>query len=165
MHRARRIHRGAVRYAGGRQAPVQCERALGNQKWIEALRDNLAELISLYVAALAVKQRWKGKWDQGLGAIAMDRELMAKLERIVLVQWKIRLLINPAEEDHEELYRTIEAAFERLKREEFEEAAAHADVEKNHRADADHPETRMAARQTRRLRPCAASQRTVPARR
>src|SRR4030095_11839811 len=84
------------------------------QKWIETLRDMLAELISQMVAVLVVRAGWKGKWDKGLGAIAVDPTLLSKLERIVLVQWKIRLLLNPTETDHQELYRSIEAAFARI---------------------------------------------------
>ncbi len=99
------------------------------QKWIEALRDLLAELISLLVAALVVKSRWKENWDKGMGPIAADPEMLAKLERIVLVQWKIRLLINPTEADHQELYRTIETAFERIKAEDSRDSDSDADVE------------------------------------
>jgi hypothetical protein len=35
------------------------------QKWIETLRDMLAELISLLVSALVIKSGWKDKWDKG----------------------------------------------------------------------------------------------------
>src|SRR4029453_12447975 len=70
------------------------------QKWIETLRDALAELISLFVAALVIKTQWPGAWDKGMGAIAAHPELLGKLERIVVVQWKIRLLMNPTEADH-----------------------------------------------------------------
>jgi hypothetical protein len=61
------------------------------------LRDLLAELISLVVAGLVVKSKWKDKWDGGRGPLAADPEWLAKLERIVLVRWKIRVLINPTE--------------------------------------------------------------------
>lgn len=99
------------------------------QKWIEAFRDLLAELISLLIAALVVKANWRDKWDQGRGVIAADPEMLAKLERIVLVQWKIRLLINPTEPDHQELYRTIETAFKRIRSEETRDAETEVDIE------------------------------------
>jgi hypothetical protein len=99
------------------------------QKWIEALRDLLAELISLLVAALVVKSRLKEKWDKGLGAIAADPEMLAKLERIVLVQWKVRLLINPTEADHQQLYRTIETALERIRSDDARDSDSEEDVE------------------------------------
>ena len=89
------------------------------QKWIETFRDLLAELISLLVAVLIVKTGWKDQWNKGLGPITSDPTLLSKLERIVLVQWKIRLLINPTEADHQELYQTIERAFQRIQSEEM----------------------------------------------
>lgn len=100
------------------------------QKWIESLRDLLAELISLFVAALVVKIDWKDKWDKGMGPLKADPNLLPKLERIVLVQWKIRLLINPAEADHEKLYRAITSAFKRLQAEDVLDADTEADIEK-----------------------------------
>jgi hypothetical protein len=84
------------------------------QKWIDSLRDMLAELISLLVGGWVITSRGTEKGDGPLGAIAADRALEEKLERIVLVQWKIRLLINPSEPDHQELHRTIDAAVARL---------------------------------------------------
>ena len=100
------------------------------QKWIEALRDLLAELISHYVAVNVVKRQWKGRWNRGLDAVAEDPKLLEKLERIVLVQWKIRLLINPAEADHQQLYATIDTALQRLQLEESTDAETTADIER-----------------------------------
>jgi len=99
------------------------------QKWIEALRDLLAELVSLLVAALVIKANWSDRWDQGRGPLAADPELLAKLERMILIQWKIRLLINPNEADHRELYATIETAFKRLQAEDARESDSEGDVE------------------------------------
>jgi hypothetical protein len=51
------------------------------QKWIETLRDMLAELISLLVSALVVKETWQGSWERGgHAAVAGSPELMAKLD-------------------------------------------------------------------------------------
>lgn len=100
------------------------------QKWIETLRDLLAELISQFVAIIVVRRQWKGRWNQGLDAIAADPTLLAKLERVVLVQWKIRLLINPAEPDHQELYRAIVAGLARLREDESSDAEMDADIER-----------------------------------
>jgi hypothetical protein len=99
------------------------------QKWIETLRDQIAELVSMFVAVLVLKQGWRGKWNKGLDALAADPALIEKLERIVLIQWKIRLLLNPAEMDHQALYERIEAAFERLRGEEMQEGATTEDLE------------------------------------
>lgn len=98
------------------------------QKWIETLRDMVAELISLIVTALVVKAKWKGTWDQGRGALSEDPALLEKLERLVLVQSKIRLLLNPTEPDHQHLDRAIDAAIKRLQPEETVDAEMEADI-------------------------------------
>jgi hypothetical protein len=101
------------------------------QKWIESVRDLLAELISLFTLAGVLRATWKDGWAQGMGPVAADAALREKLERLVLVTSKIRLMINPAEPDHQELYRTIEAALLRFKSDdELREADTHADVER-----------------------------------
>jgi hypothetical protein len=66
---------------------------------------------------------------QRQGLIHTDRAFLAKLERIVLVQWKIRLLINPTDPDHRELCQTIETALKRLQSEESHDAETEADIE------------------------------------
>jgi hypothetical protein len=99
------------------------------QRWIEALRDMMAEVISLMVAVLVVKQQWKGEWNRGRGAIAADPKLLSKLERLVLVQWKVRLLVNPSEAEHAALVRRLDSALERLEREDVDEVATRADVD------------------------------------
>ena len=99
------------------------------QKWIETLRDMLAELISLIVAVVVVKRGWQGKWNLGMDAVAANPALMQKLERLVVVQWTIRLLINPEERDHQELYGMIDSAMKRLQAEDTSDADVNADVE------------------------------------
>lgn len=100
------------------------------QKWIESLRDLLAELISLFTLAAVLRATWKAGWAKGMGPVAADAAIRDKLERLVLVTAKIRLMINPNEPDHQELYRAIETALERFKSDdELSEAETHADVE------------------------------------
>lgn len=99
------------------------------QKWIEALRDMVAELISLIVSALVIRSAWKSKWDKGRGPLREDKALLVKLERIVLVESKIRLLLNPIEADHQQLYEAIGTAIKRLKTEESLDADTEADIE------------------------------------
>jgi hypothetical protein len=98
------------------------------QKWIEALREAIAELLSLLVAALVVKSQWKERWDSGRGALHEDRALLDKLQRMVLTQSKVRLLTNPTEPDHQKLVATIEAALLRLRAEGTDNAATEADI-------------------------------------
>src|SRR5262245_49775397 len=59
----------------------------GNRKkWIEALRDTLAELISLLATALVIKSKWKDRWERGRGPLNAEPTLLDKFERIVLTQ-------------------------------------------------------------------------------
>ncbi|HET7031637.1 MAG TPA: hypothetical protein VFJ48_00835 [Casimicrobiaceae bacterium] len=103
------------------------------QKWMELLRETLAELISLFVAALIVKAKWqrraKDKWDHGRGALETEPGLIDKVQRMVLTQAKIRLLLNPNEADHQRLYQAIDSAGKRLQSEEAQEAETEADIE------------------------------------
>jgi hypothetical protein len=103
--------------------------SVNRQKWIDALRDLLAELVSLLVAVVVTRRTWRGQWNEGMAAIEARPELLTKLERIVLVQWKIRLLINPNERDHQALYRSIEQALEHARSEQAAEAEMTADIE------------------------------------
>jgi hypothetical protein len=99
-------------------------------KWIGELRDMVAELISLISAVVIVRSRWKGPWNRGLAAIEEDSRLIEKFERIMLVQWKIRLLLNPNEGQDMELHDSIMSAFHGLQDETWDEKAMLANVEK-----------------------------------
>jgi hypothetical protein len=98
------------------------------QKWIEAVRDMIAELISLLVAAVVVKAKWQARWDQGRGPLNEDPAMLSKLERIVLARSKIHLLLNPTEADHQHLREAIEAAFKHLQSEHSVESETEADI-------------------------------------
>ena len=71
----------------------------------------------------------EGEWDRSLGPIHADLSLVARVERLVLVRWKIRLMLNLTEADHRELDRLIGAAVERLWAEPPGEADTDADIE------------------------------------
>jgi hypothetical protein len=98
------------------------------QKWIETLRDTLAELIALIRAALVVKANWKDKWDHGRGPLNADPVMLEKFERIVLAQAKIELLINPNDADHHRLHDSIETAILRLRAEKSLEGETENDI-------------------------------------
>ena len=85
------------------------------QKWIDVLRDLLADLMSQLAGLSVLKGRWEGEWDRGLGPLRADPSLVAKVERLVLVRWKIRLMLNLNEADHQELDRLIGDAVQRLR--------------------------------------------------
>jgi hypothetical protein len=100
------------------------------QKWIETLRNTLAELIALIRAGLVVKAKWKDKWDRGLGPLNADAAVLEKFEHIVLSQSKIELLINPTDADHQLLSEAIETAISRMRAEESLESEAQDDIQK-----------------------------------
>jgi hypothetical protein len=97
-------------------------------KWIETLRDELAQLISLLAAALVVKSKWRDRWEQGRGPINAEPAMLEKFERIVLAESKIQLLINPNEPDHQRLGETIDVATRRLRSEDALDADTEADI-------------------------------------
>ena len=99
------------------------------QKWIDALRDLLEELMSQLAGLSVLKSRWTGEWDRGLRLLHADPSLVAKVERVVLVRWKVRLMLNLNEEDHRELDRLIAAAVQRLRDEPPRDADTDADIE------------------------------------
>jgi hypothetical protein len=58
-----------------------------------------------------------------------DPGLLDKLQRIVLADAKLRLLLNPTEADHQHLHEAIEAAFKRLKSEDTAETETEKDIQ------------------------------------
>ena len=74
-------------------------------KWISEVRDMVAEIIALMTAVVVIRSRWKGPWNRGLAVLEENPGLIDKIERITLVQWKIRLLLNPVEPRSIELHR------------------------------------------------------------
>jgi len=99
------------------------------QRWIDSLRDSIAEFISLLVTAVVVKAKWKEKWDRGRGLLAAEPALLEKMARMVFVQSKIRLLMNPTEADHQQLFAALDRSIKRLQSEDVQEAETEQDVE------------------------------------
>jgi hypothetical protein len=101
----------------------------GNRhRWIENLRNQLAELISLLAMALVVKSKWKDRWESGRGPLS-DPALLEKYEHIVLAQSQIQLLINPGDADHRRLAEAIDAATQRLRSEQAPDAEIEGDIQ------------------------------------
>jgi hypothetical protein len=97
-------------------------------KWIETLRDMLAELISLLATALVIKSKWKDNWREGHGPLDAEPALLDKFEHIILAQAKVQLLINPADADHQRLSEAIDDATRRLRSEESPNTDTEADI-------------------------------------
>jgi hypothetical protein len=101
----------------------------GNRhKWIEDLRDALAELISLLAMALVVKSKWKDKWEEGRGPLNSDPAMLEKFEHIVLAHARIQLLINPHDEDHQQLGEAVDLADRHLRSEDSPSAETETDI-------------------------------------
>jgi hypothetical protein len=100
------------------------------QRWVETLRDLLADLMSQLAGLSVLKTQWTGEWDRGVGLLHSDPGLVARLEHLVLVRWKIRLMLNLNEPDHRELDQLIGGAVQRLRDEPPREADTDADIEK-----------------------------------
>jgi hypothetical protein len=99
------------------------------QKWIDQLRDLLADLMSQLAGLSVLKSGWAGEWNGGLGLLHTDPSLVAKVERLVLVRWKIRLMLNLNEADHQKLDQLIDAAVHRLRNPEPGGADTDGDIE------------------------------------
>ena len=113
----------------GRRQVAASVLSTNRQRWIDTLRESLADLLAQLATVSVIKATWQEKWDKGIGPIAADPSRLEKLQRLVLVQFRIRLLLNPTEPDHQELYRAIEQAILRLREERSVEAETEADVE------------------------------------
>lgn len=99
-------------------------------KWISELRDRTAELIALMTAVVVVRSRWHGPWNRGLAAVEQNPALLEKIERIVLVQWKIRLLLNPTEPDSIELLAAMKEGFKHLQNDHWDEQGMEEIIER-----------------------------------
>jgi hypothetical protein len=97
LHGTRRIGGRTAGHAARFTAPVRRKRAV-------------SEFIALLVSAMVLKKQWKENWNQGLGALEKDPALIEKLERVVLAQSRIWLLINPTEPTHRQLNEAMDAA-------------------------------------------------------
>jgi len=74
------------------------------QQWINTLRDQISELLSLFMLMnVGHKVKLIGR-----------EEFLQKLERSLLLEARIKLLINPKEEDHTELITLIRKAIEEI---------------------------------------------------
>jgi hypothetical protein len=118
-----------VTLAVGRRQFAATVLSTNRQRWIDMLRESLADLVSQLAMVSVIKATWSAKWDKGIGAIAADPSRLVTLQRLVLVQFRIRLLLNSIEADHQELYRAIEQAIERLREERSVEEETAADIE------------------------------------
>jgi hypothetical protein len=82
------------------------------QKWIETMRDLVAELMSVSFSVAIVKREINSA--DPVAAVAADRLLLDKLEHVALVKNKIRLMLHPLKEDHCKLFDAVDTLYQRL---------------------------------------------------
>jgi hypothetical protein len=98
------------------------------QKWIDAFRDRLAELLSVLNAAQVIKRASVDDWRGGAGPVKENPALLDKLEKTFMAVAQIQLLTKGAEPAHQALNSAISAALGYLQEDELWEADLSARV-------------------------------------
>jgi len=81
------------------------------ERWIESLRDSVAEYVGLLLTAAMVKQAiTEPTWD----ALRDDHDLRQIVERIVIVKNRILLITNPNDAQYAKLCGLIQQTYEAL---------------------------------------------------
>jgi hypothetical protein len=78
------------------------------ERWIEALRDSIAEYVGLLLTAAMVRQGMEKDTNR---VVRRNHDLREIVERLVLVKNKIMLMLNPNEERGARLCELIEATY------------------------------------------------------
>lgn len=86
--------------------------SVNRQKWIETLRDLVAGLNSQFLAAAAIRQTVEG--PTGI-VIARDPELFRRVEKLLRTVSKIELMLNPLEQDHQQLNALMREGIDQLR--------------------------------------------------
>ncbi len=86
--------------------------SVNRHKWIETLRD----LVSILTAQLLTAATVRHALDEPAGlVIARDPELFGRVEGLIRTAAKIELMLNPLEEDHQNLNRLMQEAIDQLR--------------------------------------------------
>ena len=91
------------------------------QKWIDAFRDRLADLVSHVHAAQTIKRACLGKWRGGAGPWGVDRSVADKLEKIYRAIAQVELLTKAEEPVHRALNAAIAEAIALLQDDDLHE--------------------------------------------
>jgi len=78
------------------------------ERWVESLRDSVAEYVGLLLSLALVKQTTQPGQSLPIGT---DGTLLQAAERIVLVKNKVMLMINPSKSAHAQLGQAMEASY------------------------------------------------------
>lgn len=74
--------------------------SVNRQKWIETMRDLVASLNSQFLTVAAIRQTVE---EPTSIVIARDPELFRRVESLLRTVSKIELMLNPLEQDHQQL--------------------------------------------------------------
>lgn len=99
------------------------------QKWIVALRDQLAALLSLIKAAQAAKRASAERWRGGTAAVITDPALASKLEEAYMAIAQIQLLTSDDDPRHKALNFAISQALDCLEEDELREPELSAHIQ------------------------------------
>lgn len=84
------------------------------EKWIGTLRETTAEFISLAAAAAVHNGSPQAGGAPAHARVRADPALLPRFERLVLVRWNLRLLLNPTEPTHCNVVRAVDTVTARL---------------------------------------------------
>src|SRR5262249_29232062 len=78
------------------------------ERWVEQLRDSVAEYVGLLLSAAWARQTMELAQTLTIGG---DEALLQVAERIVLTKNEILLMVNPSKGGHSELCEAVEASY------------------------------------------------------
>jgi hypothetical protein len=80
------------------------------QKWIDTLRDRLADLLSVMNAAQVIKRASAGDWRGGAGPVRDNPAFAEKLEKTFMAIAQVELLTKALDPEHQALNDAIRGA-------------------------------------------------------
>lgn len=86
--------------------------SVNRQKWIETMRDLVASLNSQFLAVGMVRQTVE---EPTAIVIARDPEMFKRVENLLVTVSKIELMLNPLEQDHQQLNALMKDGIDQLR--------------------------------------------------
>lgn len=86
--------------------------SVNRQKWIETMRDLVASLNSQLLAVGMIRQTVA---EPAAIVIARDPEMFRRVENLLVTVSKIELMLNPLEQDHQELRALMKNGIDQLR--------------------------------------------------
>jgi hypothetical protein len=86
--------------------------SVNRQKWVEALRDLVASLNSQLITTAAVRYTVE---ELPSVVIARDPEMFRRVDNLLRTVSKIELMLNPLEQDHQQLKNLMREAVDQLR--------------------------------------------------